>query len=105
MKSLWLYKSEFSKLFLKFFLYFSSRGISFANSVAALIYSSSEYVINSSQPKALFILMPPFDEKVSQTFVIENGELQTGKFGSIWFVDFDYLRARNRKCVLCINGE
>ncbi|MDY3830146.1 MAG: YjbQ family protein [Erysipelotrichaceae bacterium] len=42
---------------------------------------------------------------VSQTFVIENGELQTGKFGSIWFVDFDYLRARNRKCVLCINGE
>lgn len=41
----------------------------------------------------------------SQTLVIENGILQTGEFGSIWFVDFDYLRARTRKCVLCINGE
>lgn len=41
----------------------------------------------------------------SQTFIIENGILQTGKFGSIWFVDFDYLRARQRKCVICLNGE
>lgn len=41
----------------------------------------------------------------SQTFVIENGILQTGSFGSVWFVDFDYLRARKRKCVMCINGE
>lgn len=28
----------------------------------------------------------------SQTFVIDDGILQTGKFGSIWFVDFDYSR-------------
>ncbi len=41
----------------------------------------------------------------SQTFVIEDGILQTGSFGSVWFVDFDYLRERKRKCVMCINGE
>ena len=41
----------------------------------------------------------------SQTFVVENGELQTGKFGSVYFVDFDYQRPRQRKCVLCAIGE
>lgn len=41
----------------------------------------------------------------SQTFVIDNGIIQTGPFGSIWFVDFDTSRPRKRKCVLCINGE
>ena len=41
----------------------------------------------------------------SQTFVIDQGVLQSGPFGSIWFVDFDTARPRKRKCVLCINGE
>jgi secondary thiamine-phosphate synthase enzyme len=41
----------------------------------------------------------------SETFVIDEGVLQTGPYGSIWFVDFDYNRPRKRKCVLCINGE
>ena len=41
----------------------------------------------------------------SQTFVIDQGVLQSGPFGSIWFVDFDTTRPRKRKCVLCINGE
>ena len=41
----------------------------------------------------------------SQTFVIDQGVLQSGPFGSVWFVDFDTSRPRKRKCVLCINGE
>lgn len=41
----------------------------------------------------------------SETFVIDEGILQTGPFGSVWFVDFDYNRPRKRKCVLCVNGE
>ena len=36
---------------------------------------------------------------------IDQGVLQSGPFGSIWFVDFDTTRPRKRKCVLCINGE
>lgn len=41
----------------------------------------------------------------SQNFVIEDGEIQTGKYGSIWFVDFDYNRPRKRRCAICIMGE
>ena len=41
----------------------------------------------------------------SQTFVIEDGVLQTGTWGSVWFVDFDYLRPRKRKAVRCVMGE
>ena len=41
----------------------------------------------------------------SQTFIIDDGVLQTGAYGSIWFVDFDYSRPRKRKCVICLNAE
>lgn len=41
----------------------------------------------------------------SQTFVIHQGKLQTGSFGSVWFVDFDSTRPRKRKCIICIQGE
>jgi len=43
--------------------------------------------------------------RASQTFVIEDGVIQTGQFGSIWFVDFDYNRPRKRHCVVCVMGE
>lgn len=41
----------------------------------------------------------------SQTFVIENGVLQTGTFGSIFFVDFDFSRPRKRHVAVCVMGE
>lgn len=40
----------------------------------------------------------------SKTFVILDGQLCLGKFGSIYFVDFDGNRARKRNCHLCIIG-
>ncbi len=39
------------------------------------------------------------------TFVIREGELQIGKYGYIFFVDFDGNRPRERKCLLCAIGE
>lgn len=41
----------------------------------------------------------------SETFVIENGELQIGLVGSIYFIDWDQIRKRNRTCLIKIIGE
>ena len=41
----------------------------------------------------------------SKTFVIKDGIVQTGRFGYIYFVDFDGNRARKRKCNLCVLGS
>ncbi|MDH6364239.1 thiamine phosphate synthase YjbQ (UPF0047 family) [Enterococcus sp. PF1-24] len=41
----------------------------------------------------------------SETFIIRDGELLTGEVGSIYFIDFDQNRVRNRKCHLFISGE
>lgn len=40
-----------------------------------------------------------------KTFIIKDGELLTGTYGYIYFVDFDGNRARKRKCNLCIIGK
>ena len=41
----------------------------------------------------------------SEVFVIHNGEILTGPWGSIYFVDWDFNRPRDRKCYLMIVGE
>lgn len=41
----------------------------------------------------------------SETFIIRDGELLTGSVGSVYFIDFDQNRVRNRKCHLFISGE
>ena len=41
----------------------------------------------------------------NKNFQIVDGELQIGRFGYIFFVDFDGNRARKRKCLLCAIGE
>ena len=41
----------------------------------------------------------------SETFVIENGELQIGLVGSIYFIDWDQIRKRDRTCLIKIIGE
>lgn len=41
----------------------------------------------------------------SESFVIKNGELQIGVVGSIYFVDFDQNRIRDRHCHLVVMGE
>lgn len=41
----------------------------------------------------------------SETFVIENGELQIGLVGYIYFIDWDQIRKRNRTCHIKIIGE
>ena len=41
----------------------------------------------------------------SQTFVIQNGEMQIGRCGDLYFVDFDYSRPRQRKVHICAIGE
>ena len=41
----------------------------------------------------------------SETFIIENGELQIGSVGYIYFVDWDQIRERNRKCHVMVMGE
>ncbi len=41
----------------------------------------------------------------SEVFVIHEGKLLTGTWGSVYFVDWDYNRPRNRKCYLMIIGE
>ena len=40
-----------------------------------------------------------------KTFIIKDGEILTGQFGYIYFVDFDGNRARKRHCNLCVLGE
>lgn len=41
----------------------------------------------------------------SETFVIENGELQIGTVGYIYFIDWDQIRKRDRTCHIKIIGE
>lgn len=40
-----------------------------------------------------------------KVFIIHDGVLQTGRFGYIYFVDFDGNRARKRHCNLAVIGE
>ena len=40
-----------------------------------------------------------------KTFIIKDGKMLTGRFGYIYFVDFDGNRSRKRKCNLCIIGK
>ncbi len=39
-----------------------------------------------------------------KTFIIRNGEIMTGQYGYIYFVDFDGNRSRKRNCILCVMG-
>ena len=41
----------------------------------------------------------------SETIVIDEGELDLGEFGHIYFIDFDQTRARTRKIQVMIVGE
>ena len=41
----------------------------------------------------------------SESFSVIDGVVQTGQWGYIYFVDFDDLRPRKRKCILTIVGE
>lgn len=41
----------------------------------------------------------------SETIVIENGELDLGEFGFIYFIDFDQTRARQRTVQVVVIGE
>jgi len=40
----------------------------------------------------------------SETFIVENGELQVGDVGSIYFIDWDQNRDRTRKCKIQVIG-
>ena len=41
----------------------------------------------------------------SESFILKNGELQTGSVGYIYFIDWDQNRVRNRKCHILVMGE
>lgn len=41
----------------------------------------------------------------SETFGIEDGELEIGIVGYIYFIDFDHTRGRDRTCLIKIIGE
>lgn len=41
----------------------------------------------------------------SETFIIEDGKLQIGSVGYIYFIDWDQNRSRNRKCHVMVMGE
>lgn len=41
----------------------------------------------------------------SESFIVKNGELLTGKVGYIYFVDFDQTRERNRQCNILVMGD
>ncbi len=41
----------------------------------------------------------------SETFIIEDGKMNTGSVGSIYFVDWDQNRVRERKCHVLVMGE
>lgn len=41
----------------------------------------------------------------SETFVVRNGEILTGNFGYIYFVDWDRHVVRERKCHVLVMGE
>lgn len=41
----------------------------------------------------------------SETFIIENGELQIGQVGYIYFIDWDQTRPRTRSCKVQVLGK
>lgn len=41
----------------------------------------------------------------SESFILKDGELQTGSVGYIYFIDWDQNRVRNRKCHVLVMGE
>lgn len=41
----------------------------------------------------------------SQTIVVENGQMDLGEFGFIYFIDFDQTRARERTVQIMVIGE
>ena len=41
----------------------------------------------------------------SETIVVENGEMDLGEFGFIYFIDFDKTRARERTVQVMVMGE
>ena len=41
----------------------------------------------------------------SQTFILEDGIINTGEFGHIYLVDWDQNRSRTRKVKVCVMGE
>lgn len=41
----------------------------------------------------------------SETFVVKEEQIQTGGVGSIYFIDFDQNRERDRKCHIMVMGE
>lgn len=41
----------------------------------------------------------------SETFVLDEGKLQTGSVGYIYFIDWDQNRVRQRKCHVLVMGE
>jgi len=41
----------------------------------------------------------------SETFIINNGDLELGLVGYIYFIDWDKLRERDRSCLIKIIGE
>lgn len=41
----------------------------------------------------------------SETFVVENSEIQVGLVGNIYFIDWDQIRQRDRTCLIKIIGE
>ena len=41
----------------------------------------------------------------SQTIVVEDGQMDLGEFGFIYFIDFDQTRARTRTVQIMVSGE
>ena len=41
----------------------------------------------------------------SQTIVVEDGQMDLGEFGFIYFIDFDQTRARERTVQVMVIGE
>lgn len=41
----------------------------------------------------------------SENFILENGNLNLGEFGFIYFVDWDQVRERERVCEILVMGE
>lgn len=41
----------------------------------------------------------------SESFILKDGELQTGSVGYIYFIDWDQNRVRSRKCHVLVMGE
>lgn len=41
----------------------------------------------------------------SETFIVSDGAIMTGEVGSVYFIDFDQNRERNRTCYVMVMGE